>query len=268
MIKLSRRQRRAGLVADFWCFLFFVFDMRLLFILSQLLCLKERTLQDLQRPTHQRYISGMYYVIKLLARQARRMVAPLRQSVAPCHGVPKAMLVLALAASLFPARAQDLPVVPDILLIEAARIGDIERITSLLQAGEKVDRLGNLRKSALHIAVEWNQKSAVTALVENGANLDRRTPDRNTPLTLAILRDRRDILAYLLEAGADANRTGHNYETPLLLATRLGYRATAALLIEAGADVTETDSTGRSALDWARDLRHQDLIALLEAAGN
>jgi ankyrin repeat protein len=53
-----------------------------------------------------------------------------------------------------------------------------------------------------------------------------------------------------------------------LLATRLGYRATAALLIEAGADVTETDSTGRSALDWARDLRYQDLIALLEAAGN
>jgi ankyrin repeat protein len=39
------------------------------------------------------------------------------------------------------------------------------------------------------------------------------------------------------------------------------------MLLAAGADIDESDSTGRVALDWAREMRHRDIAALLEAAG-
>ena len=102
--------------------------------------------------------------------------------------------------------------------------------------------------------------------MENGADLEKRAGDRHTALTYAVLRERESIVSYLLEAGANPNRTGYNYEAPLLMASRLGAYDIAKMLLAAGADIDESDSTGRVALDWAREMRHRDIAALLEAA--
>ena len=74
-----------------------------------------------------------------------------------------------------------------------------------------------------------------------------------------------DVTALLLAAGADPNRSGPNYEPPLIVAARRGDEAIVLALLDAGADMTLADNTGRTALQWARALRHEKIVALLEA---
>ncbi len=164
------------------------------------------------------------------------------------------------------ATAQELPVVPDLPFIEAARVGDVEKMQQYMLVGSKIDQLGYEGRTALHIAAEWDQRPAVKFLIERGAKIDKRARDRHTALTLAVLRQRVDIVADLLTAGADPNRDGFNYETPLITAVRLNNKTMVEALLAAQADPSLSDSTGRDAFDWARQGRGQDMLALLNQA--
>ncbi len=165
-----------------------------------------------------------------------------------------------------PIMAQDLPATYDLPLIEAARSGNIERMERAIMSGVTLDQKGNVGKTALHVAVEWNRPGAVAYLIAQGAQVDRRARDRHTALTYAVLRQRDSIAADLLKAGADPDRDGYDYETPLIMAARLNNKTLVELLLAANADPEMTDGTGRTALDWARLGRSDKITALLRAA--
>lgn len=164
------------------------------------------------------------------------------------------------------AAAQTMPVLRDNALIEAARAGHTEVLTTAQQNGAQLDRRGVNGQNALQVAAEWGRTDAVRLLLQWGAKPDLRGKNGHTALTQAVFYGRAEIVALLLAAGADVDRSGPDYETPLIMATRLGHAALVDALLAAGARVDETDATGRTAFDWARIQRDRDLTARLQAA--
>ena len=173
--------------------------------------------------------------------------------------------------SVAPAKAQQMPVMRDNALIEAARRGDMESLNAALAAGQSGRQLGRNGQTALHVASQWGQPEALAALLATSTArssvINKRAKDGHTALSYAVVQGHENIVTQLLAAGADADRPGPNYEPPLIMATRLNYQKIIAALLASDADIEATDATGRTALDWARDTRRTKLMSQLRAAG-
>ena len=72
--------------------------------------------------------------------------------------------------------------------------------------------------TALHVAAQCGQSSAIQALVDLGADVDMASDDGSTPLYMACLYCRGNAIQALLAAGADPNRAHNNGATPDLIA--------------------------------------------------
>lgn len=175
---------------------------------------------------------------------------------------------LAILAQLvvLPVAAQQLPMLRDTALIEAARIGDIASLRAAHANGQSVRAMGRNGQTALHVASQWGQPEAVAALLQMGAPPDKRAGDGHTALSYAVSFGHTTIVEQLLKAGADVDRPGPNYEPPLVMAARLGRADISAKILAANPMLDETDSTGRTAMDWARNARHPKIVAQLQAA--
>ena len=165
-----------------------------------------------------------------------------------------------------PVKAQQIPVLVDNALIEAARRGDIANAENAIAAGFAINRQGVNGRNALQVAAEWGRLDMVEFLWGKGARLGLRSRDRHTPLSLAVQNNHPQVVAYLLKIGADPDAYGSINEVPLIAATRAGRVRIVKLLLAAGARSAETDMTGRTAADWARQLRHRDILVLFEDA--
>ena len=162
-------------------------------------------------------------------------------------------------------RAQPVPVMRDNAMVEAARRGDVATLQTAYANGMKADRQGINGLSPLHVAAQFGRSEAVAALLAMTKKVDHRDRDRQTALGHSVLNGHGDVVALLLAAGADPDRSGPNYEPPLVVAARRGDMAIVTALLDAGADVTLGDNTGRTALEWARAMRHEKIMAALEA---
>ena len=161
--------------------------------------------------------------------------------------------------------AQKVPVMRDNAMVEAARRGDVATLQTAYANGMKADRQGINGLSPLHVAAQFGRSEAVAALLAMTKKVDHRDRDRQTALGHSVLNGHGDVVALLLAAGADPDRSGPNYEPPLVVAARRGDMAIVTALLDAGADVTLGDNTGRTALEWARAMRHEKIMAALEA---
>lgn len=130
--------------------------------------------------------------------------------------------------------------VADPPLVAAAKAGDAESVSRLLESGESVE-----------------------------------TPDWAgwPPLVWAALRLHDEVIEVLLDAGADIEAIGHggkNSGTPLMMAAKkLGGSETMALLLARGAAVDGTDQYGRTALMIAaKHGRTENIAFLLERGAN
>ena len=171
----------------------------------------------------------------------------------------------ALWAAPYAASAQPVPVMRDNAMVEAARRGDFDTLTTAYTNGMKADRRGVNGLSPLHVAAQFGRAEAVAALLTMTKKVDHRDRNRQTALGHGVANGHADVVVLLLAAGADPDRSGPNYEPPLVAAARRGDLAMVTALLEAGADTGLGDNTGRTALQWARDLRHDDIMKALEA---
>jgi len=144
-------------------------------------------------------------------------------------------------------------------LMAAARIGNAEMVTALLDHGADANAKENVRgQTALMWAVSQKHPDAVRALLEHGADVHSRT--RPSPQ-----------LFYTGEAsGAGRNAadwvmrtidTGGN--TALMFAARQGDLASAKMLLVAGANPNEVSTEGMSPLVMASYSGHGDVAAFL-----
>ena len=155
--------------------------------------------------------------------------------------------VIALAAALcaatlgYAADAED--------IFTAARLGDVERVASLLDAEPGLVNTRNARaETPLHYAAAGQQAAVVSLLLERGADVAAADEQGWTALHLVAASRDAKLIGVVLGAGADVDARSADGETALHVAARRLHVAAMRLLLEAGADANAQSKRGQSPL--------------------
>ena len=89
--------------------------------------------------------------------------------------------------------------------------------------------------TALYYAARYGEHELVSILLDAGAVVNTATNNGATPLFIAAYEGHEAVVRRLLEAGADVNKATNIGATPLSIATVRRHRAVARLLTDAGA---------------------------------
>lgn len=134
-----------------------------------------------------------------------------------------------------------------------------------LRGADAVDADGT---TALHRAVQVNDRARVDALIRGGAKVSAANRYGVTPLLLAATNGDPAVVEVLLKAGADPNTTMAEGETVLMHAARTGNPDVIRTLVKAGAYVNARDTwKGQTALMWAAAENHADAVKTLVELG-
>ncbi len=147
-----------------------------------------------------------------------------------------------------------LGVKPALDVFEAAALGDVDRLTELLEADAAAAKaVAPDGFTALHLAVYFGQRQAAALLLDRGADAEAvaTNPSEVAPLHSAVASGRCDVVALLLSRGAEANPRQQGGYTPLHAAVKRDDLEMVGLLLDHGADATQKDGEGRSAIDHA-----------------
>jgi ankyrin repeat protein len=181
-------------------------------------------------------------------------------------------------------------------LIRAAKIGNLEVVAALLDAGAAVDTPDSgFQQTPLMAAARGGYGPVVKLLIERGAKVNAQTrtgptpkfatpanskasrgagiqrggwPDRGirepipgakTPLLYAAREGHVEVARLLLDAGANIEQADADGVTPLLAAVINEHAELAALLIDRGANVNASDWYGQTPLFCAVDVRDLDV---------
>jgi uncharacterized protein len=159
--------------------------------------------------------------------------------------------------------------VDELDVFEAASFGDLDRLTTLLDAEPAlVTGYSEDGFTPLHFAAFFGRPEAAALLLARGAEVDAfgRGWMTGTALHSAVSRSRSDIVRSLLDAGADPNVRQTAGWTPLHAAAANGDLPSVEPLLEAGADPAATNEEGRSVLQMAEERGDAATIARIRSA--
>ena len=172
----------------------------------------------------------------------------------------------------------------------AVATGKEEMFRKLIDAGARVDRIGNMGYNLLHIAAEndfvevvpqlislvnsradeditplhiavtFGHLRMVKMLIKNGADVkaryyyigDNKKRSVRSAMSIAVTKDQLDMVKILIENGADVNEKFDKKVTPLHFAAQLGYIDMAKYLIAKGADLNALTTERGTPYDLAR----------------
>lgn len=155
---------------------------------------------------------------------------------------------------------------PDInlLLIEAARTRDVQKVRALLEETVDVNARSTDGATALLWAVHWNDAETADLLIRAGADVNAVNDYGVTPLSLACTNGNAVVVEQLLEAGASPNTAIATGETPAMTCAGTGSTDAVRTLIARGADVNAAEPVlKQTPLMWAVAERHADVVRLL-----
>jgi cytohesin len=156
---------------------------------------------------------------------------------------------------------------PDISILEAVFLGNLEVVKQHLAAGTDVNVKDEDKNTPLHIAAFVGTKEIVELLIAKGADVNAKEEGEGmTPLLAAIGEDRKIIVELLIVSGADINAQSE-MGTPLHLATGFGHNEIAELLIDKGANINTMDVDGKTAIDLAVSEGKRETADLLRKHG-
>jgi ankyrin repeat protein len=170
-------------------------------------------------------------------------------------------IALLLCAGAVPAGAQ-------VAIVDAVKAGDAARVRALIDKRVNVNERQQDGTTALHWAVDRDQRDIVQMLIRAGADVKAANRYGATPLFLASVNGNAGTIAMLLEAGADASSANADGETALMVAARTGRPEAVSALLARGADPNAKEGwRGQTALMWAAAEGHPAVIELLVARG-
>ena len=156
----------------------------------------------------------------------------------------------------------------DLRLVTAAKNGDRDTVTSLLQQKLDVNAPEADGTTALHWAVRSDDLDLADRLIKAGANVKTANRYGITPLYLAGVNGSAPMIERLLKAGASANEVTTEGETALMTAARTGNVPAAKVLLANGAKVGAKETwQGQTALLWAVAQKHPEMVKELIAHG-
>jgi len=158
---------------------------------------------------------------------------------------------------------------PSLSLQEAAAIGDVGLVRTLIENGTDVDSVEDgYFKTALHRAAISGHKDVVELLLTKGADANRKDEGGRTPLeyvmddTIQNHNNDVSLMKLLLSAGADVNIKDQQGRTPLHQAVLNNHKEIVELLLAHDADMNIKDQRGWTPLDYARLGKFKDIIEL------
>ncbi len=161
-----------------------------------------------------------------------------------------------------------------IILISAARRGDLASVTQTLSNGALVNGKNPAGETALTVAIREGHLMVVEKLISSGADPNLSGPYIGlgySPLHLAVFKPRRlfeygaatEILVTLLENGADVTSdNGYKRQTPLHIAVEMNNEIAVKILIEAGSKILIRDDDDMTPLDYSES---ESIIKLLKS---
>lgn len=125
-----------------------------------------------------------------------------------------------------------------------------EMVQQLIKDGQDVNSIDQDGRTALHMAVFYNNYGTAKLLVDNGASVNVVEHSMEGgfngwgwyPLHLALRNENMDIVKLLIDHGADVNAKRTDGWTPILTAAYHGRPEQIALLISKGADINYWNS--------------------------
>ncbi|KAG5447298.1 Ankyrin repeat domain-containing protein 50 [Clonorchis sinensis] len=159
-------------------------------------------------------------------------------------------------------------------LVLAARLGEHEKLCSLLDAGADANQLDEDGWSALRTAAWRGHVDIVDLLLSRGAKVDLAGSDGRSALRAAAWAGHEEIVQRLLDAGANVDIQDAEGRSPLIAAAYMGHVGVVELIAQAGANLNHADEDGRTALHVASfcvrpSETHQEVVScLLEYGAN
>jgi uncharacterized protein len=155
-------------------------------------------------------------------------------------------------------------------VFEAATVGDLERLRSLLEEDPELARARSVDDGTpLHFAAFFSQPEAAKLLIDRGADIEAvaSTFGNVRPLHSAAAASNTQTVHDLLDAGADPNARQGGGFTPLHAAAQNGDRESLEALLEKGADPEAKTDEGKTAIDFAREQGYESFVPLLATLG-
>ncbi|KAH9105015.1 hypothetical protein AeMF1_019054 [Aphanomyces euteiches] len=153
------------------------------------------------------------------------------------------------------------------VLLEAAKIGDIALLQSVLFDGMQIDRIDETGCTALVLATKAGHVNIVKFLLEHGAKPDATDETGATVLVLAVKMGFFHLVKLCLESYAKVDATDASLKTPLILAAQRGDLPMVKLLVKFGANLDATDEDDATALFAAVKHGHGEIVDFLVKKG-
>ena len=153
-------------------------------------------------------------------------------------------------------------------LHDAARDGDVEKVSGLIDEGVAMDTPGDNGETPLILAILGGQPAVVDLLIEKGADIRARNSGGFTALHAAAYVGDVDAAGKLLGNGANVddqeNKAG---VTPLSVAAEEGHVEMARVLVEHGANIEAGERNGYTPLSRALWRDQKEVVSLLQRSG-
>jgi ankyrin repeat protein len=151
---------------------------------------------------------------------------------------------------------------------DAARRGDVQAVSKLLNQGVAVDAKDETGETPLLSASLAGHADVATILVERGAKTSSRNDRGLTPLHGAAYAGNIETVRLLVQSGAAVNDADNVFKvTPLIVAAEEGHADVISFLASHGADLEWTERAGYTALSRATFRDHPEAIDALLKAG-
>ena len=143
-------------------------------------------------------------------------------------------------------------------IIQAARFGDLEKLSDCIESGIPVDHADPVGETALFHIVGMGSDEGFRLLLENDADIHHRDRQGDTTLHKAMTFDQRGLASHLIERGLDINATNKVGATALHYAVKNGNLGMVEFLVEKGAKVEVKNTDDISPAEVAQAMSEQE----------